>query len=369
MANEIGNAWYNIAGPESDVIVSTRVRLARNLVNFPFPSRFSHDDALRVQTLVFDAFSKLSEPDQYQMLTVKKIDELGKKILLERGILSAEHVKSPVCGIIIKNDGRLACNVNNDDHIQISAFSSGFDVSTIYNLAQEVDSGLQDVLQIAASIDFGFLTSKLENLGTGIKLSIFAHLPSLAHLNYEDNELSSLFTHLESQGFSVSPVFGLSLQDGQMLSSAIGHCYQISTTVSQNSTEEEQFNAFYGMVKYVMDFERIKRENICDTHPTILRDSVYKALALVKYSRILTEKEALDLLFRLKWGKDSGILTGIEDFQLSSLLYRIREGHISFINKTERFKYEKDVNSLDMQIKRLRSLIMQESIDNIHIYS
>ncbi len=369
LTSEIGNAWYNVTGPETDVILSSRVRLARNLVNFPFPSRFSHDDGLRIQSLVFDAFSKLSNPEQYQTLSVKKLDEIGKKILLERGVLSLEYVENPVAAIVVSTDGRLSCNVNADDHIQIATFCSGFDVDYIQALAENVDAGLQEVLQIAASVEFGYLTSKIDNMGTGIKLSVFAHLPSLAQCNYESHDLSSLFSDIESQGFSITPVFGLALTNNEMLSAAIGHCYQISTTVSHHKTEEDQKAAFYAIVKHIIYVERLVREKICESHPTMLRDSVYKALAIVKYSRLLTENEALDVLFRLKWGKDSGILTGIEDYQLSSLLYRIREGHISFINRSERFKFEKDISSTDMQIERLRSLIMQESTENIQIYS
>ncbi len=369
LTNEAGNAWYNVAGPESDVIISTRVRLARNLVNFPFPQRFTHDDGMRVRALVFDAFAQMSDAEQYQSLSVRKLDELGLKILLERGVLSSEQINNPVSGIVVKTDGRLSCNVNADDHIQIAAFSSGYAAEYVYNLAQKVDYDLQSVLQIAASIDFGYLTCHLENVGTGIKLSIFAHLPSLAQFNSEDKALTTLFSEIEAHNFTIVPIFGISLQNNEMLSSAVGNCYQISTHLCLYGTESDQLSTFQAMVQTVIERERIQREKICNSYPTTLRDSVYKALAEVKYSRLLSENEGLDLLFRLKWGKDCGILTGIDDHELSSLVYRIREGHISFINRSERFKFEKDVHTLDRQIERLRALIMQESIENIQIYS
>ncbi len=369
LTNEFGNAWYNSEGPENDVVLSTRVRLARNLANFPFTTRFTHDDGMRVQTLVFDAFSQLENAEEYQALSVKKLDDLGQKILLERGVLSSDYVKSPVAGIVVRSDGRLMCNVNVDDHIQIAAFCSGFDANDVYTIAQSVDADIQNILQIAASVKYGYLTCKLENLGTGIKLSVYTHLPSLAQCNHEKKYLSSLFSSIEAKGFSVIPIFGLSLNNDDSFSNALGNCYQISTTLCFTGTEEDQLNEFCSMVKSVIQSERLQREILCDTRPTLIRDSVYKALATVKYSRLLTEREGLDLLFRLKWGKDAGILRGIDDFQLSSLLYRIREGHISFINKTERFKFEKDVNTQEMQTERLRALIMLESIENIQIIS
>ncbi len=369
MRNEIGNAWYNFSGPENDVILSTRVRLSRNLVNYPFPSNFTHDDGVRVQALVFDAFSQLDDAEEYQSLSVKNLDDLGKKILLERGVLSTEFVQNPVTGIVVKTDGRLSCNVNVEDHIQIAAFSSGFDVGDVYTIASQLDLKLQNVLQVAASIEFGYLTCKIENVGTGIKLSAFAHLPSMVMLNDEESELVNLFSYIESEGFSVYPVFWHSLQHKDYLYNALGNCYQISTTMCFNGTEEDQINKFYDIIKHVIDLERLHREKLCETKPTVLRDSVYKALAEVKYSRLLSEQEGLDLLFRLKWGKDLNIFSGIDDFQLSSLLYRIREGHISFINRTERFKFERDIYTTEMQTARLRALIMQEAVENIQIFS
>jgi len=228
---------------------------------------------------------------------------------------------------------------------------------------------LQNIIQFAASVEFGYLTARLANLGTGAKLSLFVHLPSLTYLNRETKDLTNLFTTLEQEGFSVLPCFGLTVHTDNSFSPALGDCYQISTSLCFNGTEEDQIFSLNQSVRMVIDLERLQREKIADTKPTALRDSVYKALAVVKYSRFLLERESIDLLFRIKWGRDAGILSGIEDFQLSGLLYRIRDAHIAFVNRSERFKFEKDVNVADVQTERLRSLIMQEALENVQIYA
>ncbi len=369
LTNDYSGAWYSISGPENDVVVSSRVRLARNLVNYPFPSRFTHEDGQTVKTLVFDAFSQIENADKYQTLTVTKLDEIGQKILLERGVLSHEYLNSPVAGIVVRSDGQLMCNVNVEDHLHLAAFCSGFDINQVYSVATDIDEQLQTKLQIAASVDFGYLTYQLDNLGTATKLSVYVHTPSLQAFNAEDSELTKVLHKLEKNNYSVIPAYGLLLSSENSFSHALGNCYQISTTECFSQNSEEQIDAFAQGIKSIIVAERLAREKMQDKKPTILRDSVYKALATVKYSRLLTEQEGIDLLFRLKWGKDSGILTKSDSFELPNLLYRIQDGHISFVNKTERFKFEKDVIDVETQVQRLRALIIQEALENIQIYS
>ena len=110
------------------------------------------------------------------------------------------------------------------------------------------------------------------------------------------------------------------------------------------------------------------RQKTADIKPTVLRDYVYKAIAAVKYSRFLSERDCVDLLFRIKWGCDTGIVSGIENASLFGLFYRTREAHIEFINRNERFKFESDVNTPELQCERLRSLIMQEALEHVQIH-
>ena len=116
-----GGPWYSYTGRDGDVVVSTRVRLARNLADFLFPSAEKKDESERVQTLVFDAFSRFENPDDYHLVTTETLDALGKKILEERGVLDG----SGASGIVMKGDGRLSCRVNSTDHVRIASFEPG----------------------------------------------------------------------------------------------------------------------------------------------------------------------------------------------------------------------------------------------------
>ncbi len=369
LTSDYNNAWYSIKGPDDDVVISTRLRLARNLVNYPFPSRFSHSDGQTVKTLVFDAFAHIEHSEKYQSLTVVKLDEIGQKILIERGALPYEYLSNPVSGIIVRSDGQLMCNVNVEDHIHFAAFASGFDVLSVYNTAKSIDDEVQTKVQVAAALDFGYLTENMHNLGSAAKFSVFVHLPSLAVFNTQDSELTNILLELEKNNFSVQSVFGLYLDSENSFSQALGNCYQISTTDTFTGTLDDHMAYFSNAIQNVIEAERLYREKLLEKKPTLLRDAVYKALATVKYSRFLTAREGINILFTLKWGEDAQILTKSNTFALPSLLYRIQDGHIAFVNKTERFKFEKDVIEPEIQVQRLRSLIMQQAVENIQIYS
>ncbi|MGI5172242.1 hypothetical protein H0R92_01390 [Treponema sp. OMZ 840] len=366
--NEAG-AWYSETGPENDVVLSTRIRLARNFVNFPFPSCFSRDDGERIQSLVFDAFSRLEHPERYQALSVKKLDSLGQRILSERGVLSSDQITNPVAGIVVRTDGKLMCSVNDEDHLRIACFGAGLNVDEVYPIIKDIDISLQNIVQFAASVEFGYLSASVNNVGTGMKISAFVHLPSLTFLNRETKELSALFSDIEKKSFTVMPCFGYAPDYENSFSPALGACYQISSGACFTGTEEEQIAALTETLQAAAESERMCRHKIADTKPTALRDFVYKALASVKYSRFLTERECIDALFRIKWGKDTGILACIENPVLFALVYRTREAHIEFVNRNERFKFESDINTPELQHARLRSLIMQESLESIQIYA
>ena len=138
-STEISDAWYSVDGPDNDVILSTRIRLARNLVNFPFPQGFKNSDGERVLSLVFDAFSKVDENDSYQSLLISDLDSLGQKILSERGVIEPDAISQNSSGLVLRGDGKVSCTVNYNDHIRLSSFSTGLNIDFGYSLVKEID--------------------------------------------------------------------------------------------------------------------------------------------------------------------------------------------------------------------------------------
>lgn len=354
------DAWYTAQGPENDVVLSTRVRLARNLANYPFPQKFRGDDAQRVQTLVFDSFAHGENPDSYQVIPLKNLDELGEKILTERGVIESAAVKAPGTGIIMRTDGKLSCTVNDRDHLRFAAFATGLNGEAAFNTCRAVDQEIQQFLQFAASHEFGFLTSNVRDSGSGMKVSVRVHLPSIAACNHLNETLFSL----EQKGITATACFGSGMERG----SSLGNYYQISTKNAGEGSELDQLAVITSAVQFLANTEREERSICKKGRLTEVQDKLYRAFGAAKFSLLMPLREAVDIISGIKWGKDLGFVSGIEYHQLAGLLYRIQEGHLQFVLKDGNFSFPEDISSdLAMKTQRLRALILQEAFENLKI--
>ncbi len=362
------DVWYAHPGQDDDVILSTRVRLARNLASFPFPAKSSEDERSRVQSLVFDAFAKMAEPERFQAVATDRLDELGKLVLAERCLLpdsplllGGEDSEEPVpSGLVVRDDGQLVCQVNCRDHMHVIGVMAGLAGESVYDICREIDNSLQEHLQFAASYDFGFLTAALRDAGSGMKMSARAHLPAIAALGKVPAEFDSLF----SAGLSVKASFGAGLDDG----GAVGAFYDISSNAALEGTEFDQLASFSAHVLRLVEQERRARQELRENQPTVLKDTVYKAFAGFKFSRLIACSDAIALLSHILLGIDTGLLTGVRVCDLHALLFRIRDAHVRFLDKAGSFVFEDDVvKSAELKVNRLRCLILQESLESVQL--
>lgn len=356
--NENTDVWYNLKASDQDVVVSTRIRLSRNLASFPFTSNFKNDDGDRVQNIVFDAFSKLNNPDSYQSMSLKNLDKNGSKILAERGLLGS----SSATGLITTTDGVSACLINDDDHLKLSSFASGLELEAPFQRVKTLDDELQQFVQFAASRDFGYLSPSVYNTGSGMKCSLYVHLPSLSY----SNEIVGFIKEIQEKGFGVSDVFGV----GSLFNASLGAYYQIFTTSSLKGNEVEQLGNIFAVGKYICEFERKKRRDYADNKPTVVHNIVVRAYSLAKFSILLNLRDCIDIISCLKWGLDLGFITGIEDFELNSLLYRVQSGHLGYLLKTSTFSFEEDiVDNPELKEDRLRAIVLKSTVDKINFAS
>lgn len=350
--------WYNTKAPEQDVVVSTRVRLARNLASFAFPLNFKGDDADRVQNIVFDAFSKFENPDNYQLMSLKNVDSNGEKILGERGLYDSVSGT----GLVSTIDGISSCIVNDVDHVRISSFGSGLDLENTYERCHSIDDEMQKYVQFAASRDFGYLTTSLFSAGSGMKTSLRLHLPSLAY----SGEVKSMIKEVCSKGYTFCDCFGV----GNFFDTSLGAYYQISSVSSMKGSEIDQLASVSSIAKNICELERKKRAEYADNKPTVVHNIVVRAYSLAKFSILLPLRDSIDLISCLKWGKDLGFIAGIEDYELNSLLYRVQPGHLGYLLKTNDFSFEDDVaDNQDLKEERLRAIILKSAVEKIAFVS
>jgi protein arginine kinase len=353
--------WYAAPGPEDDVVLSTRLRLARNLANFPFPEREQGDDDERVLSLMFDAFAHLDNPDQYQANRLDRLTPLPRKLLVERGFIPEAPDPQTVSGIMLKTDGRVVCTVNHIDHIRIAAFASGLNPDEVWRMCSALDADVQKSLQFAASYDMGFLTASLFDAGSGMRVSVYVHLPATELAGHD--VLNDVISSVNQRGFAAEACFGPGPQG-----LPLGSYYCIRSQNSLDGSEFDQLASLSAVAKYVADKERNFRAAVKESQPTGLRDRVYRAFAAVKYSRFLDEKECVPLISEIKLGKDTGIITGVEYCALGALFYRLKNTHLELIIRSGNFAFERDVEkSDDLKVRRMRALIVQEALEHIQI--
>ena len=359
-ANVASDAWYSYPGPENDVVLSTRVRLARNLASFPFPRKFKDDDAERIRTLVFDAFSHCENPDQYTGVVASELDSLGSEILDERGVLENTASKGKGTGIIIRTDGKISCTVNDVDHVRIAAFVPGLDGSGAFELCRKVDDELQNTVQFAANYDLGFLNSSVADTGSGMKISCRVHLPSLSF----SQKFKDVISFSSEKNISVRDCFGV----GGVSGSSLGFYYQISSRNSGNGNELDQLANVVSYVKYLVENERRERDFVLRTRQTELRDRIYRAYAKVKFASLVTMREAIEIISDIKWGKNLGFFSNVTDTDLCALLYRVQNGHLQFVLKSKNFNFPKDIkDNAELKAANLRAIILQEAFENLKV--
>lgn len=344
------DAWYTGDGPDTDVVLSSRVRLARNLSGFVFPLTIKSDDAERVQSLVFDAFNHLKKPEQYQMVRMSHIDNLGKRILAERGVIDPDTGAEPWRGVIIRTDGVLSATVNIEDHLRLAAFAPGQSLAACGVILTGVEEGLRKQIQFSSLADFGFLTSNLLNLGSGMKASVLMCLPALSLGGLLDRVIREYL----AQGFIVRGYYG-SEEDG-----SLGYLYQISNGSAATGDMDSQIIRLEQAVAKLVEMERRSRQELLATGPTSIENTVFRAIVLAKYARFISLRESIDLIGRIKLGLNLGLITGLANNELTALLYRVQTAHIGFVILNGSIIIEEDIKEEELRMDRLRAMVIQE---------
>lgn len=359
---ETGLPWYSCDGQDRDVIISSRVRFARNLANFPFPQFFRGDDEVRVQSIILDAFSNNENSSYFHAIDSNALSFVNRQILEERGVIKSTAEKKACklldeSEIIMSYDGKFCCTINGSDHLHLSYFSSGLGFRSAFEECKKIDVQLQRKLQFAADYDFGYLTSAMRNVGSGMKLSARVHLPGLVHFG----KLSIILDYLKQVDCNIIPAYPtVSQQD------AAGCFFQINNNSAINGNEIDQIANMESICKYISECERKIIADYADNKSTIILNSVIRAYSIAKFSMLISLREAIDIISDIKLGLQLNIVSGININTIYTLLYRIQNGQLSYLMDTGSFSFEKDVEvNNKMKLDRLRAITIQEAFEKI----
>lgn len=313
--------WLSSEGPASDIVISTRIRLARNIVGFPFMSRADHD--IR-QTLVDQLHSTIFEasPDRsYQFVDVQQIDELDRRFLNERQLISRElcDAEGPRA-VVIDPHEQISIMLNEEDHLRMQVLNSGLALEECWNQVNALDDAIESKVSFAYDESLGYLTACPTNVGTGIRVSVMLHLPALRITR----EIRKVHEAAQKINLAVRGLYGEGSQ-------AMGDFYQISNQITLGSSEQELLSNLSEVIPRILGYERRVRDLLCRDNKGQLDDKVARALGTLRSARSISSEETMVLLSSLRLGINLGLIEDIDQGIVNELFVHIQPAHIQKI--------------------------------------
>ena len=340
--------WYEQKAPDGDVVISSRVRLARNLTNYPFSLKISNDQAKKMVEEVKEITEDLSHGTgkKHYSCNLSTLANIDKRAMVERHIISPHLVeKQQVTGLILSEDETISIMINEEDHLRIQSIVGGMNLEAAYEVASRVDDIASEKFDIAFDKKYGYLASCPTNVGTGLRASCMVFLPALSSAGI----INRMFEELSKYGVTIRGIYG----EG---SKSLGSLYQISNQKTLGNTEQEIIYSLNNVVNQIVRQERLKRQEIKDNNYDKMEDQVYRAYGVLKYARQLTSSEAISLLAQIKLAIDCGLIKFDKDVNIHKLMMGVQPGSLQWT-------IGKDVD--DSQEKHYRAEYLRKKIPKV----
>ncbi|MDG1896622.1 MAG: protein arginine kinase [Fuerstiella sp.] len=313
-----GGRWLSGEGPESDIVISTRIRLARNLVGYPFMS--CADDDIR-QQLVDSLRKTITNTEvgrDFQFIDVAALDELDTQLLVERQLISRELAQSEgPRGVIIGNGERVSIMLNEEDHVRMQLLDSGFSLQQCWEQINSLDDAIEDRASFAFDESLGYLTACPTNVGTGIRISVMLHLPGLRITG----EIQKVHQAAQKINLAVRGLYGEGSQ-------AMGDFYQISNQVTLGCSEQHLLDNLAEVVPNILGYERRVRDLLCRDNRANLDDQISRAMGILTSARTISSTETMRLLSLVRLGINLGMINDVSMAVANELFLHTQPSHL-----------------------------------------
>lgn len=338
-------SWYLDKGPENDVVLSSRVRLARNLKNYPFPSKMTQESAevaySKVKETILNASSNLSK--EFSYIGMNELTDVDKVTLLEKHLVSVDLIKnSPKSGILMSKDENLSIMLNEEDHIRIQSILPGMQLNQAWELADKIDNIIEEKIEYAFNENYGYLTSCPTNVGTGMRASVMVHLPSLSMIGY----INGLLSTVGKLGLAVRGTYGEGSQ-------SVGNLYQISNQVTLGQSEDDIISNISGVIAQIIEQERMARNKILKESGIQFEDKIFRSYGIFTNARLLTSNECMNLLSDIKLGVDLGLINNISQKVISELMIITQPASLQKMAGRTLDDEERDIKRAEVVRKKL----------------
>lgn len=341
--------WMDAEEKGADIVISSRVRLARNLKGVPFPHLLDTEKGNACMGKIINAWEKVRGEGLAEMdlATFDKVTYLDRQIFVEKQLCSPAHAEndSSFRGLMVNNDGSLASMINEEDHLRIQCLLSGLNLDECCKMAQKIDDAFEQELEYAFDERRGYLTSCPTNVGTGMRASVMLHLPAI-QVTGQSNQI---FHNISQLGMTVRGIYGEGTE-------ALGNFFQLSNQITLGQTEEDICKYLYGITMQIVEQEKALRENLKNNMKYQFEDKVGRAFGILSNACLMNSKEALALLSDVRLGVDMGMIKGIQARALNELMVAIRPSHLQK-------KYDREMDAIERDI--MRAEVIKEKLKGI----
>ncbi|CAM4484866.1 protein arginine kinase [Paenibacillus tarimensis] len=319
-AQDALSEWMKTDGPDSEIVISSRIRIARNLSDHPFPMLATNQQSREVMEQLTGVArdERLESFGRFDIFILSELNELEKKVLVEKHLISPGLANESRGGALLLNEKEsVSIMINEEDHLRIQCLYPGFQIKEAWKVASRIDDTFEGAVDFAFDEKLGYLTSCPTNVGTGIRASVMMHLPALV-LTQQINRILSAITQV---GLAVRGLYG----EG---SEAVGNLFQISNQITLGQSEEEIIDNLYGVARQIIEHEKAARERLMSESRVRVEDRVNRSFGILSHASIMDSKEAAQRLSDVRLGIDLGIIQDVPPCVMNELMVMTQPGFL-----------------------------------------
>lgn len=326
--------WTNGQGPLSDIVISSRIRLARNVEGIPFSPRAEQAELKKI----FELSQRIVEEDSLfrdtNFLLLDKLTILESQFLVEKHLISIYHAreKRPYRGCVFNQKETLSIMVNEEDHFRIQYLLPGLQLNNIWKLINEIDDEIGKKVTYAFSEKEGYLTSCPTNVGTGMRASVMLHLPALAMIN----GINDILKAISKIGYVVRGFYGEGTE-------VMGNLFQVSNQITLGLSEEEIIDNLEKVNQQIINQEQKVRKDLLSNSKSQLEDQVWRAYGILSSARIISSAEAMELLSKLRFGVELGIISYPDLGTLNKLMLLVQPAYLQILAGKDLDSFSRDL--------------------------
>ena len=331
-------------GPHDRIVMSSRVRLARNIKDAAFPGWAKKPERVRILEVIRPAISTLPEMKDSFAESMDNLSTLDKQILVERHLISREHAaKSSGSGLVLNREETLSVMINEEDHMRMQALRPGLQIRHAWNAINQVDSELEGKLDYAFNADLGYLTACPTNIGTGIRVSAMLHLPGLVLAE----QINPIIQSVNKLGLAVRGLYGEGTE-------ALGNVFQVSNQMTLGESENGIVERLEKVLGQIIEHEENARATLLEKKAKMVLNHIGRAYGILANAHTITSKETMNLLSLMRLGVDLGVFPGVDRSLVDELFLVTQPAHLQKQHSEKLTAEERDLLRADMVRERLK---------------